>query len=70
MIRAFISHIDVGTDLDLASFAADIQDDLTAAGYDVKSTLPWNPDAAPTLSPLLPPVQAALPLPPSPPSFS
>lgn len=58
MIRAFISHIDCGSDTDFIAFGEDVNDALIAAGFDAKSTLPWNADSAPTLSPLLPPVPA------------
>lgn len=56
MIRAFITHVDCGSDTDFMGFAEDLNDALVSAGFDAKQTMPWNPDAQPTLSPLLPPV--------------
>jgi hypothetical protein len=72
MVRAFITHIDIGTE-DPMSYAEDITDDLIAAGHDVRQTLPWNPEAAATPigvpSSLVPPPTTTLVPPILPPQF-
>jgi hypothetical protein len=68
MIRAFISHIDTGSETDFMGFAEDVNDALIQQGFDARQTLPWNPDAPAPLSPMSPaPQPSPLQPPPLPP---